>query len=512
MQNSSTVSWLSKLNLNTYPTLMRGLKELSESKRRTRLRRLARTDLYFLLRYLCGRRDLEHQWLLDRCREVQAQPDGYLDLWAREHYKSTIITYGLTIQDILRTHGEDAEGDEQNFGIFSHTRPMSKAFLRQIKWEFENNQVLQQLFDDVLYENPRREAPKWSEDDGLIVKRKQHPKEATVEAWGLVDGQPTGRHFQTLVYDDVVTWPASVSTPEAIIKTTDAFRLSLNLGARHGRKRMVGTRYAFGDSYNTIMEQGTVRVREYPGTEDGSVEGKPVLLSEEEIKQKRRDMGPYIFSCQILQNPIADEKQSFSEDWLSYYRQTDHTKLNLYLLCDPASSKKKTSDYTAMGVLGLGADGNTYLVDGLYDRLNLVERTDALFEFHRMYRPLSVGYEQYGLQADIEHFESEMERESYRFVITPLGGKLAKIERIKRLVPDFEAGRFLLPGQLFRRRVDGSTYDPVKQFVREEYKPFPAAIHDDFFDMMSRIKDEDMKAVGPSAVQRRHIKRRVMRG
>ena len=96
-------------------------------------------------------------------------------------------------------------------GIFSHTRPIAKAFLRQIKNELERNEWLKELFPEVLWEDPRK-APKWSEDEGIVVKRSSNPKESSVEAWGLVDGQPTSKHFGALVYDDIVT-RESVTTP-----------------------------------------------------------------------------------------------------------------------------------------------------------------------------------------------------------------------------------------------------------------------------------------------------------
>ena len=63
--------------------------------------RIGRLDLFLLLVRLLRRPDLNKDWLFERCREVQANPNGYLDLWAREHGKSSIITFGLTIQDIL---------------------------------------------------------------------------------------------------------------------------------------------------------------------------------------------------------------------------------------------------------------------------------------------------------------------------------------------------------------------------------------------------------------------------
>src|SRR5687767_8905065 len=98
------------------------LTKLAPSDKHAALRHLAQTDLYFLLRHVLNRADVERQWLFDRCREVQSKPNGYLDLWAREHYKSTIITYGLTIQDILKD-------PDVTIGIFSHTRPIAKGFL-----------------------------------------------------------------------------------------------------------------------------------------------------------------------------------------------------------------------------------------------------------------------------------------------------------------------------------------------------------------------------------------------
>src|SRR6056300_1476012 len=98
------------------------------------------------------------------------------------------------------------------------------------------------LFEDVLYQDPKKDSPSWSLDGGIIVKRKSNPKEATVEAHGLVDGQPTSKHFNILVYDDVVTID-NVRSPEMIEKTTQAWELSLNLCSKDPIRRYIGTRY-----------------------------------------------------------------------------------------------------------------------------------------------------------------------------------------------------------------------------------------------------------------------------
>ncbi len=73
--------------------------------------------------------------------------------------------------------------------------------------------------------------------------------------------------------------------------------------------------------------------------------GEPVLLSQESIDEKRRDRGPYVFSSQMLLNPKADETQGLLRDWVKdRHSGVSWKAMNTYLLFDPASAKKKTSE------------------------------------------------------------------------------------------------------------------------------------------------------------------------
>ena len=453
------------------------------------VRVLVCADLYYLLVRVCKRADMLNQFAFDRCREFEASPNGHLDLWAREHFKSSTITFGGTIQDVLKD-------PEITFGIFSHTRPIAKAFLRQIMRELESNKTLHAAFPDVLWGEDVRQAPKWSEDDGIIVKRQSNPNEATIEAWGLVDGQPTSKHFKVLLYDDVVV-AGSVTTPEMIAKVMTEMERSYNLGTTPGIKRGVGTRWHFNDAYRTVVDRGTFKAREHPGRIGGTEDGESVFWSDEIHEQKRRDMGPYTYAAQILLNPKADAMQGFKREWLRQYTRLTTAKLNKYLLVDAASSKKRGSDYTAMMVVGLGPDGNYYVLDMVRDRLNLAERGDRVFTLHRKWKPRQVRYEKYGLMADIEHLKARMEDETYRFDIIEVGGITSKHDRIKRLLPMFEQGKVYLPKTLHVTDWQKTPVDLVHAFVEEEYMAFPVGLHEDMLDALARIAEPDLKLIWP---------------
>ncbi len=463
------------------------------------MRELCRNDLYFLLTEILNRDDVRHEWLFDRCMEVQTEPNNMLDLWAREHRKSTIITFALSVQDILCD-------PEITIGIFSISSSLAKDFLEQIKTEFEDNQILIKLFPEILYANPKRESSKWSIDAGICVKRKTNPRERTVEAFGFIEGLPTGKHFQIRMYDDMID-EKNVTQPEVIKKAKERWELSLNLGSdrivkRYGIAdiaRYAGTRYHANDPYADVIKKETAVPRIHPATDNGKPDGNSVYFTPELLKKKLKDMGPYTAACQLFLDPKADEIQGFEAEWFKYWRVDLEVvrRMNMYIVVDPASSKKDGSDFTCMWVVGLAEDDNYYLIDGLRDRINLVQRAEKLTKFHRMYKPISVGYESYGMQADIEHIEYTMNRDNYRFDITPLGGKMPKYDRIRRLVPVAAGGRLYLPQRLIYIDVKGESHDLSAYLVEEEFTMFPVSAYDDGMDGLARIMDPDMMTEFP---------------
>ena len=490
------------------------------------VRAFAMHDRFFLLVQIFGRKDLLHPWLYARCREVEKDTDGYLDLWAREHYKSTIITYAGTIQEILKN-------PDITIGIFSHTKGIAKAFLRQIKNELEGNAKLKTLFPDILYDNPQEDAPLWSIDGGITVKRKSNPKESTVEAHGLVDGMPTSKHFSLLVYDDVVT-KESVGTPDQISKTTECWELSDNLGTLGGRKWHIGTRYSYADTYEEIMKRNAVKMRIYPATHDGTLTGKPVLMTEAEWIRKVRDQGEATISCQMLQNPLAGHQRMFNVEDIQEYEIRPET-LAVYILCDPARSKKKDSDNTAMVVIGIDYASNKYLLDGFNHKMDLMERWQRMAQLYSKWKSqigvqsVHVGYESFSAQSDLDYFMEQQRLTKMVFEIEELAwpreGEGSKVDRVQRLGPDFRNHKFFIPFStdennltthqrkmlngyeyriakpIKRKDENNAIYDLSDQFkIQVHY--FPYGGKKDLVDAASRIYD--MEALAPASREPRY--------
>lgn len=465
--------------------------------RKRHLRQMAKSDLYFLGRYILGWEYAEHPWQFERAREMQAHPDGVLDLWSRGHMKTHWKTYALTIQEILNN-------PEVTIIIFSWCRPIAKAFLRVIKQQLESCELLKELFPEILWANTD-EAPKWSEDDGICVKRSSIRLEQTVEASGLIDGQPTSKHFDIRIYDDIVTQDL-VTNADRIADVTNKWELSVNCGVPGSRERYNGTFYHENDTYHTMIDRGVVEVRRHPiFYEDGPLKGQPVFFTHAQVDHARKTMSIRNFAFQCLLDPKQDTtQQRWDTRWLRRYLNPITSGVNVYIIVDPASKKKQRSDYTTMGVIGLGADRNYYLLHLIRDKFDLKQRTAKLFELHQQYtsmgagmKPKAVGYEQYGKDSDIEHIQEKMDEFNYHFSITDLGGRLAKEDRINALLPSFQESRWFLPDHIYISNWRGEVVEVISEFIQEEFAHMPTPKHDDTLDMLARILDPKLGATFP---------------
>jgi hypothetical protein len=376
-------------------------------------------DLFFIVYFIMRVKVANHPFVVNVCQEVDDGPDtNTLDLWAREHFKSTVLTIAKTIQN----HCKDPS---KCVAIFSHTRPIAKGFLRSIKQVYQTSDLLKECFPEVFFKDPEKESPKWSEDDGLILRgHEPSRKEASLEAWGLVEGMPTSKHFDDRVYDDVETGDL-VNNPDIVQKLRGAYDLSQNLGTLGGTHRVVGTYYTheglltyLGDK-KTANGKSVYTLRLKPGSEDGTANGKPVLLSQERWEELQSG-DEYVFNCQQLLNPTPQGARKLESRYFTKIAPISiPNNLKRYMVIDPAGdSKDGRGDAWAIGVFAVDSSSkdqigqsSVYLIDLVASPLRY---ENAIEEVVRMYLRngiiQTIGVEKVGLSMVEGHIANALKQ------------------------------------------------------------------------------------------------------
>jgi predicted phage terminase large subunit-like protein len=223
----------------------------------------------------------------------------------------------------------------------------------------------------------------------------------------------------------------------------------------------------------------------------------PDRFPEQALQRIKNAVGPETWLSLYQCRPAEAQGNVFKRSWLQYYDTINKSDFNIYIVVDPATSKRVSADYTAMWVVGFGPDNNIYVLDCIRDRLTLAERADALFKLWETWRPNRVGYEQYGLQSDIAYIKERQEKINRRFSIDPMGGQLKKAERIRGLIPWFRDGRIWFPKTLPYIELLGKHRDMMEVFVEQEYTTYPACRHDDLLDSLARVVGADLSTTWP---------------
>ena len=236
----------------------------------------------------------------------------------------------------------------------------------------------------------------------------------------------------------------------------------------------------------------------------------PQRLPRDILDSLREDMLDYNYAGQILQEPVPIGGGEFREEWVQFYHPggIKPKEMNVVILVDPSGGeelnkkKRKASDWSAFMVIGLAPDNNYYILDMIRDRLNPTERVDTLFILHRKWNELcgkspKVGYEKYGMMTDTHYIKEKMREDAYNFSMIELGGSMAKEERIRRLIPDMQNGRWFFPQSLIYIDSEGRRFDLVQELIKSEMPTFPKARFDDMLDALSRIYEADLHMVFP---------------
>ena len=423
----------------------------------------------------------------EMCDFVDKNPTRQkLLLIPRGHLKSSLVTIGKTLQWIC-------ENPNVRILIANATYSMAIAFLNVIKRHLTNNQMMIDIFGTIA-----KDPEKWSENM-ITLNRSETAggeKEATVFCYGI-GGNLVSQHYDKIILDDVVN-EDTVSTKEQIEKTIQFYRMCQPLLEKNGEMIIIGTRWREDDLYGWIMDKENGVSQDFDIFYKTAISNelwdnsksefvKGTLLWPEKYNLKdlgdiKRKMGPYQFSAQYMNSPVAPSDADFKRNWFKYYEVADIRGLdmNRYTFIDPAISLEKQADYSAIVTVGVDQYSNLYILDIVRERMKPDELINEIFSNFERWHPQSIGIEQVGFQKTLRYSLKKEEELRKRWLniteLKPDGRN--KDQRIRGLQPQYANGKVLHNRDLV-----------YNIYLEDELLRFPRGKHDDMIDALAYALD-----------------------
>jgi hypothetical protein len=409
-------------------------------------------------------------------------------------HNTTILTTAEPIQ--YRIKRAVIDNVEETTGIFAYNRPVAKAFLRGIKNVFEHSEFLKDLFPTVCWRQPEKEAPKWSEDDGLVLKRTSFQKESCFEAYGLIEGMPTSKHFSRRLYDDISTLDL-VQTPEMMEKVKSRFSMSSNLGTMDGTHRVCGTIYDFNDILVALMSKKTqdgsliYHVRKKPATDDGTFTGNPVLLPVARNEELKADPKSYA-TQQLIDPTLTGEEKLFAPELLIEVEpETIPQDLFKFMTVDTAGDKKTSNGRDAWAILLCGVkpvlndlgQSEVTILDACIERLEFDEALKIIVDMYIKGGIVhKVGVESMGASMFDTHVANALRAKGR--IVTLDNGNLVKLQAAGRKKTFRIESALSWPFKNGMIRISKGIPVAVRDRLRMEMDKFPYW-HEDGLDALS---------------------------
>lgn len=383
-----------------------------------------------------------------------------LRLAARGHLKSTLHGIGYSVWEITRN---------QNIRILlnSHRQEDAAAYGAAIRKTIDSEDY-RWVYPEVSKAMQGNKEVCWR-DDAFEVARSMVFKERTVET-ASVGTIPVGRHYNLIVYVDIVT-DKNCTSPAMRKKTTDFVKACRPLLDPGGRELFEGTRYNYSDEYGRIMREeadsfdfevqaawiGKWEERraiypkrftfapEHVGDPEHSGEGRWSL------PKLKEELGTYVFSCQYGNEPMDDEAALFKRDALEPIAALPEKRNYVRLRVTDLSGEGDTKSETAIVDVAVDDLANIYIeniIVGQFSPSEIVRELHRAQSLPESVRPQMVGGERAMLEKVVKHY-SDIET-AKTGVLIPwrwLPGNQAqksKPDRVRGLEPWVTGGKFYI--------------------------------------------------------------------
>jgi hypothetical protein len=419
-------------------------------------------------------------------------------------HNSTCITMAETLQFHLNY-------PEKCTAILAYARPAAKKFLRGIKNLCEQSTLLKVCFPDRMWQNPLTESPSWGEDGGLVFRRSSASRgESTIEAWGLTEGMPTGRHFERLIFDDIETEDIA-NSPKMLADVFSKFDMAGNLSTLQDTDiiRVIGTYYNHNGPVKRIgdlkLEDGTpqYKLRVVPASDNGQRDGNPVFEGPETWEKSKTSRH---FNSQKLCNPTPEGDvildytmlQPIEKEFLPPNRFK-------FMIVDQAGGddtnvNQGQGDMWAIGVVSIvPAEGrleldeddlgisDVYLEDLIADQLSHSEAIDAIIRMYmRNGMIMQFGVEKVGLSTTEIHVAAALKTKGRKLSVDH--GNLALLRPANRELEGRVKSALQWPLNNSKLWYSTSIAPVYRDKMIEEMKNFPV-YHTDILNMWAYSYD-----------------------
>jgi len=222
---------------------------------------------------------------------------------------------------------------------------------------------------------------------------------------------------------------------------------------------------------------------------------KKVALWEEwqpikKLQQKKEELESIarvsVFYREYLCQIVGDEDQLFKESYIKYHNyklELDSDKqhylvdgeetipVNVFMGVDPASSIRKTADYSVIMPVAVDNQNNRYILEYYRKRATPMKLAESILEYFKIYRPVKVRIESVGYQEMLRDYLRQRTEEEKLFIsgleIKEIP-RSSKSSRLETMEPYFAQGKVFMKKEMLA--------------MKDELLLYPRGKHDDLLD------------------------------